>query len=134
MDINHPSNGIFLKNQATKAELNNGIYDDVSVFARHKATGGHKVYNDFVKGKLDAMDLSADSLTLQKEVKNLQDFLRYEQRNGLPIFGAKELSVAERIKNLEKGADFAFSWNTRGGGATIDLWERKYLQWMSTKG
>ena len=132
MDINHPSNGLFLKNKVSKAKLELGATDGVSALTRH--TGGHEIYNDFVKGKLDAMDLSADSLTLQKEVKNLQDFLKHEQLNGLPLYEAKELSMAERIKNLEKGSEFAFSWTTRGGGATVDLWERRYLQWMSTKG
>ena len=132
MDINHPSNGLFLKNKVSESKLELGKSDGISALTRH--TGGHEIYNDFVKGKLDAMDLSADSLTLQKDVKNLQDFLRYEQLNGLPLYKAKDLSVAQRIKNLEKGADFAFSWTTRGGGATIDLWERRYLQWMSRKG
>ncbi|MCF0125980.1 MAG: AHH domain-containing protein [Clostridia bacterium] len=86
MDLDNPINGIFLRIPA----------DDISAMSRHR--GYHSTYNEFVKNKLDAMDLSQNSDVLQQKVFDLQQDLRVLQQNGLPMYPNQ--------------------------GATVDLWER----------
>ena len=88
MDLDDASNGIFLRVPS----------DDVSAMSRHR--GYHSVYSDFVKSKLDDMDINQSSSALQQQVLDLQNNLRKLQQNGLPLYN--------------------------GQGATVDLWRRYY--------
>lgn len=69
--------------------------DNVSTLSRHR--GYHSVYNEFVKGKLDAIDVS-QSVEVLQQVYDLQTNLKILQQSGVPLYPSQ--------------------------GATIDLWER----------
>ncbi len=88
MDLDDASNGLFLRIPA----------DDISTMSRHR--GYHSTYNEFVKAKLDAMDINQNVNVLQKLMYNLQQNLKYLQRSGLPLYPSQ--------------------------GATVDLWQRSF--------
>ena len=88
MNLDDASNGIFLR-----------IPDDtISPMSRHR--GYHSTYNDFVKSKLDKIDINLSPEDLQIEVKQLQSNLNLLQSKGLPLYPNQ--------------------------GATQELWERFY--------
>ena len=62
----------------------------------------HSTYSDFVKSKLDNIDLDLSQEKLQNEVLNLQNKLKTLQRKGLPLYPNQ--------------------------GATQELWERFYAK------
>ena len=88
MNLDDASNGKFLR-----------IPDDtISPMSRHR--GYHSTYNDFVKSKLDQIDINLSPEDLQVEVKKLQRNLNVLQSKGLPLYPNQ--------------------------GATQELWERFY--------
>ncbi|MGH0796952.1 AHH domain-containing protein [Bacillus mycoides] len=123
MDMDHASNGFFLR-----------IPDEyVSSTSRHQ--GYHAVYSDFVEKKLNEIDLSQDISTIEKQVFELQQKLRVLQENGLPLYMTNDYLQKELKILKQKGIDDYLIdrannkdrirpvWG-RGGGATIELWER----------
>ena len=75
------------------------LFDDtISPMSRHR--GYHSTYNDFVKSKLDKIDINSSPEDLQIEVKQLQRNLNVLQSKGLPLYPNQ--------------------------GATQELWERFY--------
>ncbi|WP_207650876.1 RHS repeat-associated core domain-containing protein [Anaerocolumna jejuensis] len=87
MDFDDVSNGIFLRNRKSGG---------VSPMSRHE--GFHKVYNRFIEGKLDNLDINLSTSELERQVFDLQQKGKYLMEQGLPMY-EKE-------------------------GASIDLWER----------
>lgn len=88
MNLDDATNGKFLR-----------IPDDaISPMSRHR--GYHSTYNDFVKSKLDQIDISLSPEDLRVEVKKLQRNLNVLQSKGLPLYPNQ--------------------------GATLELWERFY--------
>lgn len=60
------------------------LFDDtISQMSRHR--GYHSTYNDFVKSKLDKIDINSSPEDLQIEVKQLQSNLNLLQSKGLPL-------------------------------------------------
>lgn len=124
MDMDDASNGFFLR-----------VPDaDVSVTSRHK--GYHAVYSNFVRGKLDEIDIRQDISIIEKQVFELQQKLRLLQEKGLPLYmkdnylenelkRIKEIGLEQyKIERMDK--EVATPVWKRGGGATVDLWERWY--------
>ncbi|KZD64329.1 MULTISPECIES: AHH domain-containing protein [Bacillus] len=124
MDMDDASNGFFLR-----------VPDaDVSVTSRHK--GYHAVYSNFVRGKLDEIDIRQDISIIEKQVFELQQKLRLLQAKGLPLYmksnylekelkRIKEIGLEQyKIERMDK--EVATPVWKRGGGATVDLWERWY--------
>ena len=74
MDLDDASNGIFLREPD----------DQISPMSRHR--GYHSTYSDFVKSKLDNIDLDLSPEKLQNEVLNLQNKLKTIQSKGLPLY------------------------------------------------
>ncbi|MFD1885223.1 AHH domain-containing protein [Paenibacillus wenxiniae] len=123
MDMDHASNGFFLR-----------IPDEsISPTSRHQ--GYHSVYSDFVEKKLDKLDINQSVDVLEKQVYDLQQKLRKLQEKGLPLYLKddylnKELRkiklkgmdqyIIERANNKDKIKPI---WD-RGGGATVEMWER----------
>lgn len=88
MNLDDATNGKFLR-----------IPDDaISLMSRHR--GYHSTYNDFVKSKLDQIDINLSPENLQVEVKKLQRNLNGLQSKELPLYPNQ--------------------------GATLELWERFY--------
>ena len=86
INLDDASNGIFLR-----------IPDEgISPMARHR--GFHSVYNQVVKNRLDAIDVSLPATTIERQVFKLQNDLRTIQSKGVPLY--------------------------KGQGATVELWER----------
>ncbi|WP_236004286.1 AHH domain-containing protein [Heyndrickxia sporothermodurans] len=123
MDMDHASNGFFLR-----------VPDEyVSSTSRHQ--GYHSVYSDFVERKLDEIDINQDISIIEKQVFELQQKLRKLQEKGLPLYMTndylqKELNILKQKGLDDYLLDRANNKNRirpvwgRGGGATIDLWER----------
>ena len=88
MDLDEASNGIFLR----------VLDDQISPMSRHR--GYYSAYSDFVKSKLDNIDLDLPPEKLQNEVLNLQNKLKTIQSKSLPLYSNQ--------------------------GATQELWERFY--------
>jgi len=101
--------------------------------SRHQSY--HSVYSEFVESKLNKLDVNHDVNVLDKQVFELQQKLRKLQEQGLPLhmtddYLQKELKrfkskgkidyLLDRAANKDKIKPF---WD-RGGGATLDLWER----------
>lgn len=86
MNLDDATNGLFLRTPA----------DDISAMSRHR--GYHSTYNEFVKTQLDAIDITQDVNTLQRQVLDLQSNLKKLQQSGLPLYPNQ--------------------------GASIDLWQR----------
>lgn len=82
MDLDHASNGMFLKIPG----------NNISPMSRHK--GFHSVYSDFVREKLNSINISQDSLTIQQQVRNLQIKLKYLQKIGLPLYASEGATLA----------------------------------------
>ncbi|BCB04107.1 hypothetical protein KH172YL63_22400 [Bacillus sp. KH172YL63] len=124
MDMDNASNGFFLR-----------VPDaDVSVTSRHK--GYHAVYSNFVRGKLDEIDIRQDISIIEKKVYELQQKLRLLQEKGLPLYmqdnylenelkRIKEIGMEQYTKERMDKEVTNPVWK-RGGGATVDLWERWY--------
>ena len=74
IDLDHHSNGIFLRTPS----------NDVSTMTRHR--GYHAPYNEFVRHKLNQIDINSSSYNIQKEVKILQNNLRKLQQSGTVIY------------------------------------------------
>ncbi|WP_249597983.1 T7SS effector LXG polymorphic toxin [Peribacillus frigoritolerans] len=124
MDMDDASNGFFLR-----------VPDaDISTTSRHK--GYHSVYSNFVRKKLDEIDASQDISKIEMQVFELQQKLRTLQEKGLPLYmkdayleielkRIKEIGLEQyKIERMEKAIGTPV-WK-RGGGATVDLWERWY--------
>lgn len=121
--MDHASNGFFLR-----------VPDEyVSSTSRHQ--GYHSVYSDFVERKLDEIDINQDISIIEKQVFELQQKLRKLQEKGLPLYMTndylqKELNILKQKGLDDYLLDRANNKNRirpvwgRGGGATIDLWER----------
>ncbi|WP_097007049.1 AHH domain-containing protein [Lacrimispora amygdalina] len=86
MNLDDATNGLFLRTPA----------DDISAMSRHRVY--HSTYNEFVKTQLDAIDITQDVNTLQRQVLDLQSNLKKLQQSGLPLYPNQ--------------------------GASIDLWQR----------
>ncbi|WP_269770601.1 T7SS effector LXG polymorphic toxin [Bacillus sp. FCW2] len=125
MDMDDASNGFFLRIPD----------DDISATSRHK--GYHSVYSSFVRKKLDEIDVNQSVDVIEKQVYGLQQKLRELQEKGLPLYMRDDYLQTELKKIKEKGFE-AYKlerkedsasrkpvWK-RGGGATVDLWERWY--------
>ncbi|NUI21168.1 T7SS effector LXG polymorphic toxin [Bacillus amyloliquefaciens] len=125
MDMDDASNGFFLRVPD----------DDISATSRHK--GYHSVYSSFVRKKLDEIDVNQSVDVIEKQVYGLQQKLRELQEKGLPLYMRDDYLQTELKKIKEKGFE-AYKlerkedsvsrkpvWK-RGGGATVDLWERWY--------
>ncbi|MCY8235979.1 T7SS effector LXG polymorphic toxin [Bacillus inaquosorum] len=125
MDMDDASNGFFLRVPD----------DDISATSRHK--GYHSVYSSFVRKKLDEIDVNQSVDVIEKQVYDLQQKLRELQEKGLPLYMRDDYLETELKKIKEKGLE-AYKlerkegsasrkpvWK-RGGGATVDLWERWY--------
>ncbi|MBW7978523.1 T7SS effector LXG polymorphic toxin [Bacillus velezensis] len=125
MDMDDASNGFFLRVPE----------DDISATSRHK--GYHSVYSSFVRKKLDEIDVNQSVDVIEKQVYGLQQKLRELQEKGLPLYMRDDYLQTELKKIKEKGFE-AYKlerkedsasrkpvWK-RGGGATVDLWERWY--------
>ncbi|WP_231619528.1 T7SS effector LXG polymorphic toxin [Fictibacillus sp. 5RED26] len=124
IDMDDASNGFFLR-----------VPDaDVSVTSRHK--GYHAVYSNFVRGKLDEIDIRQDISIIEKQVFELQQKLRLLQEKGLPLYmqdnylenelrRIKEIGM-EQYKKERMDKEVTTPVWKRGGGATVDLWERWY--------
>ncbi|AAK78314.1 NAD+--asparagine ADP-ribosyltransferase [Clostridium acetobutylicum] len=123
MDMDHASNGYFLRRPD----------ESISPMSRHE--GYHAVYSDFVERQLNAMDINQSINILEKQVYDLQQKLRKLQDKGLPLYMKDDYLEKELSKIKKKGFD-AYKqdrvinknkvkpiWD-RGGGATIELWER----------
>ncbi|MGW9574278.1 AHH domain-containing protein, partial [Paenibacillus terrae] len=123
MDMDHASNGFFLR-----------IPDKyTSSTSRHQ--GYHSVYSDFVESKLNKININQDIAAIEKQVFDLQQKLRKLQEKGLPLYMTDDYLQKELKKIKSKGMDDYLLdrarnkdkikpvWD-RGGGATIDLWER----------
>ncbi|TJZ72461.1 transposase [Bacillus amyloliquefaciens] len=125
MDMDDASNGFFLRVPD----------DDISATSRHK--GYHSVYSSFVRKKLDEIDVNQSVDVIEKQVYGLQQKLRELQEKGLPLYMRDDYLQTELKKIKEKGfeayklerkedsASIKPVWK-RGGGATVDLWERWY--------
>ncbi|MFH0346204.1 T7SS effector LXG polymorphic toxin [Bacillus vallismortis] len=125
MDMDDASNGFFLR-----------VPDaDISATSRHK--GYHSVYSSFVRKKLDEIDVNQSVDVIENQVYDLQQKLRELQEKGLPLYLRDDYLETELKKIKEKGLE-AYKlerkedsasrkpvWK-RGGGATVDLWERWY--------
>lgn len=125
MDMDDASNGFFLRVPD----------DDISATSRHK--GYHSVYSSFVRKKLDEINVNQSVDVIVKQVYDLQQKLRELQEKGLPLYMRDDYLETELKKIKEKGLE-AYKlerkedsasrkpvWK-RGGGATVDLWERWY--------
>ncbi|TYS09996.1 transposase [Bacillus subtilis] len=125
MDMDDASNGFFLR-----------VPDaDISATSRHK--GYHSVYSSFVRKKLDEIDVNQSVDVIENQVYDLQQKLRELQEKGLPLYLRDDYLETELKKIKEKGlevyklerkedsASRKPVWK-RGGGATVDLWERWY--------
>ena len=88
INLDDASNGIFLRIPG----------NNISPMSRHR--GFHSVYSEFVKQELNKINLSNDSLTIQKQVQTLQNKLRRLQNSGLPLYSSD--------------------------GATVELWRKHY--------
>ena len=88
INLDDASNGIFLRSPG----------NNISPMSRHR--GFHSVYSEFVKQELNKINLSNDSLTIQKQVQTLQNKLRRLQNSGLPLYSSD--------------------------GATVELWRKHY--------
>lgn len=106
----------------------------LSTTSRHK--GYHPVYSNFVRKKLDEIDASQDISKIEMQVFELQQKLRTLQEKGLPLYmkdayleielkRIKEIGLEQyKIERMEK--EIVTPVWKRGGGATVDLWERWY--------
>ncbi|MBE2978193.1 T7SS effector LXG polymorphic toxin [Priestia megaterium] len=123
MDMDHASNGFFLQIPE----------ENVSATSRHK--GYHSVYSNFVRKKLDEMDVNQSVDDLEKQVFELQTKLKVLQEKGLPLYlkdnylekelkKVKEIGIESYKREREKGNIRIKPVWKRGGGATMDLWER----------
>lgn len=88
MNLDDASNGIFLRTPGKS----------ISAQTRHR--GYHKPYSDFVREKLDHIDINDSYHSIQKQVYDLQRKLRKLQQSGLPIY--------------------------QSSGATVELWRKHY--------
>ncbi|MCR5609912.1 MAG: AHH domain-containing protein [Lachnospiraceae bacterium] len=102
MDFDDASNGMFLPTPN----------DKVKALSKHR--GYHKVYSDFVRSKLDKIDINQSSIEIQKQVKELQYKLRKLQESGLPLYSGYS-------KNDSKSDNYPYR-----RGNTIDMWERRF--------
>lgn len=102
MDLDDASNGIFLPTPN----------DSVHTLSKHR--GYHKVYSEFVRGKLDKIDINKSPLELQKQVKNLQSKLRKLQESGVPLY----IGYSKNDKN-------SGHYPNRKGN-TVEMWERRF--------
>ncbi|NMD71268.1 hypothetical protein HHO41_13270 [Bacillus sp. DNRA2] len=124
MEMDDASNGFFQR-----------VPDaDISATSRHK--GYHSVYSNFVRKKLDEIDINQNISMIEKLVYELQYKLRLLQDKGLPLYmkddylenelkKIKKIGMEQyKIERMEK--EIATPVWKRGGGATVDLWERWY--------
>ncbi|MCI8509800.1 MAG: hypothetical protein HFJ06_14795 [Lachnospiraceae bacterium] len=89
MDLDDATNGMFLRKPGK----------DVSTKSRH--SGYHSVYNKFVEGKLDEIDINQNSIDIQNQVFELQRKLQKLQERGLPMY-------------------------KKDNNSTIDLWQKNF--------
>lgn len=83
IDLDNATNGIFLRSP------DKGI----STGSRHR--GYHSVYSEFVKQRLNEINISADSISIQRQVRNLQTSLRRMQESGLPLYSSEGATVEQ---------------------------------------
>ncbi len=91
--LDHYSNGIFLRTPS----------NNISTMTRHR--GYHSPYNEFVRYKLNNMDINASSYQLQREVATLQRNLRKMQMSGVaiyPKYGATFDSISRAYNRINK--------------------------------
>lgn len=87
--------------------------------SRHE--GFHGAYNDLMRKRINAMDLSKIVSELQKDVYKLQQNSKKLMEIGLPLY-AKDNERNDKFREIirEKlGKEY--------GDSTVDLWER----WMN---
>jgi hypothetical protein len=89
-----------------------------------------------VRRKLDEIDATQDISIIEKQVFELQQKLRILQEKGLPLY-MKDNYLENELKRIKEvgmeqykmervGKEVATPVWKRGGGATVDLWERWY--------
>ena len=91
--LDHYSNGIFLRSPS----------DSVSTLSRHR--GYHAPYNEFVRYKLNNMDINDSTYRLQQEVYKLQNNLRKLQMSGVaiyPKYGATFESISRAYDRISR--------------------------------
>ena len=76
MDLDHATNGIFLRAPS----------NDISTESGYR--GYHSVYSEFVKQQLDKINLRSESIFIQRQVHSLQTSLRKMQESGLPLYSS----------------------------------------------
>ena len=95
MDLDHASNGIFLRSPGSS----------ISTGSRHR--GYHSVYSEFVKQQLNRINLEMDSFSIQRQVQSLQTSLRKMQESGMPLYSSDgatlELWNRQYNKYLRRG-------------------------------
>ncbi|AGT10003.1 RHS repeat-associated core domain-containing protein [Paracoccus aminophilus] len=79
-DIDGAGNGMFLPDRGANSASN---ADRVSPLTRHQ--GSHKGYNDAVEAAMNRIDLSLGPQHVASEIQRLQNVLRQNQMNGVPI-------------------------------------------------
>lgn len=80
LDIDAAGNGMFLPDRGANSAAN---ADRVSPLTRHQ--GSHKGYNDAVEAALNRIDLTRGQDHVRSEILRMQDVLRTNQMNGVPI-------------------------------------------------
>ena len=104
MDLDDASNGIFLP------APNKGV----NSLSTHR--GYHSIYSDFVRSKLDSLDINKSSIDLQREVLHIQTKLRKLHKSGLHLYkGFSENDGKTGIYPKRKGN-------------TVKMWEKWYNQ------
>ena len=108
MQMNHPSNGIFLP-----------VPSDTShSLSTHR--GNHEVYSTAVELKLDEISRrlgpNASPREYEEAVYKLQSRLRTALENGTPMYKRKDDADGREYPGNKKAI-----WD-RGGGATVDMW------------
>ncbi len=89
-----------------------------------------------MRRKLDEIDATQDISIIEKQVFELQQKLRILQEKGLPLY-MKDNYLENELKRIKEvgmeqykmervGTEVATPVWKRGGGATVDLWERWY--------
>ncbi|WP_235617222.1 AHH domain-containing protein [Lysinibacillus mangiferihumi] len=75
---------------------------NVSVTSRHK--GYHAVYSNFVRGKLDVIDIRQDIFIIEKQVFELQQKLRLLQEQELSLY-MRDNYLENELKRIKE------NWN-----------------------
>ena len=101
MDLDHASNGIFLR------KPNN----DVNIKSIHYTS--HPKYTKAIERYLDSLDYNESVEVLESQVADLQKQLKRSLENGTPLHNSKG--------NITGPA----TYQNKGGGATNEMWDEE---------